>query len=460
MCYSLNSPFPRWNRILISASPLVVVSTLLAAACRAPDPAPLADAELSENITTVVNVRWSEATGTSGVVEYGPTTAYGMEAPARVNDSGEFKADLLGLKPDAQVHFRVVTETADGQLIGGDQSITTGSSPTDLPAVQTELSLPDQVSGGYILTGMFGGGRSGAVVMDTDGDIVWWSLADDRLSVRSILSVDGTSILYNIVSEELETADNALVRAPLDGAAVEHIPAPGHHHDFTELPDGTLAYLAYDIRTIGDEQVFGDRLIEVAPDGTQLEVWNVWDHLEYVPDDGLGPGETWTHANAVDYDPSDDSYYIGMRSLSSIWKVQRSTGASVWELGGDASDFTMDDPAAAFSKQHQFERLSDSMVVFDNATESVGESRAMELRLDEETGTADLIWEYHADPALFCYVLGDVDRLDNGNTLVTFTTAGQIDEVSPNGDLIWRLNTGIGAGMAYTRQVATLYPAE
>jgi Arylsulfotransferase (ASST) len=439
---------------------LLVISLAAAAGCRATPEAPTGNAALSANISTVVNVKWSDPDGSNGIVEYGPTTDYGMEAPARVNDRGGFKADLLGLKPDAEVHFRIIYDSPDGQQVGADQTITTGSSPTDLPAVQTELSLPDQVSDGFILTGMFGGGRSGAVVMDTDGDVVWWSLADDRLSVRSILSVDGSSIIYNIVEQDLDTSGNALVRAPLDGSAVENIPAPGHHHDFTELPDGTLAYIAYDIRTIGGEEVYGDRLIEVAPDGTQTEVFNVWDHLEYVPGGALAAGETWTHANAVDYDPTDDTYYIGLRSFSSIWKVQRSTGEPVWELGGGMSDFEFSDPTDEFYQQHQFERVDDTIVVFDNQSEEVGESRAIELRLDEDNGTADFVWEYEADPALHCYVLGDVDRLDNGNTLVTFTTAGQIDEVSPTGELIWRLNIGIGAGMAYTRQVPSLYPAE
>lgn len=443
-----------------TATQLAGLAASLLVGCQATDATPSAHAQLSENITTVVNIRWSDPGGSNGVVEYGPTADYGMEAPARVNDDGDFKADLLGLKPDAEVHFRVVNDTAAGQRVGPDQTITTGSSPTDLPAVQTDLSLPDQLTGGFILTGMFGGGRSGAVVMDTDGAVVWWSLADDRLSVRSILSVDGSSIVYNIVAQDLETDDNALVRAPLDGGPVEHIPAPGHHHDFTELPDGTLAYLAYDIRVVDGVPVYGDRLIEVARDGVQTEVFNIWDHVDYVPGVDLEAGETWTHANAVDYDPADDTYYIGMRSLSSIWKVQRSTGEPVWQLGGSTSDFTLGDPDDAFVKQHQFERLEDAIVVFDNQSSAVGESRAIELRLDEDAGAADLTWEYTADPALFCYVLGDVDRLDNGNTLVTFTTAGQIDEVSPSGELIWRLNVGIGAGMAYTRQVASLYPTE
>ena len=41
-----------------------------------------------------------------------------------------------------------------------------------------------------------------------------------------------------------------------------------------------------------------------------------------------GPGTTrigWTFANALDYDPVEDAYYLGMRNFSSITKINRAT---------------------------------------------------------------------------------------------------------------------------------------
>ena len=33
----------------------------------------------------------------------------------------------------------------------------------------------------------------------------------------------------------------------------------------------------------------------------------------------------WTFANALDYDPADDAYYLGMRNFSSIARINRQT---------------------------------------------------------------------------------------------------------------------------------------
>jgi hypothetical protein len=46
-----------------------------------------------------------------------------------------------------------------------------------------------------------------------------------------------------------------------------------------------------------------------------------------------------------------------------------------------------------------------------------------------------LIWSY-SEPGAFSMVLGDVQRLPNGNTLVVYSTTGRIHEVSPTGALV------------------------
>ena len=61
---------------------------------------------------------------------------------------------------------------------------------------------------------------------------------------------------------------------------------------------------------------------------------------------------------------------------------------------------------------------------------------------------AEVVWEY-ADPALFARTKGDVDRLDNGNTRITYpdlttTRESLLLEVAPNGDVVWDLRTDPG----------------
>ena len=46
--------------------------------------------------------------------------------------------------------------------------------------------------------------------------------------------------------------------------------------------------------------------------------------------------------------------------------------------------------------------------------------------------------------------MGDVYRLPNGNTLITWSALGQIDEVTPDGEVVWRLRSEIGKGFGFT----------
>ena len=125
-------------------------------------------------------------------------------------------------------------------------------------------------------------------------------------------------------------------------------------------------------------------------------------------------------------------------------------------LGGPHSDFELDTGGAEFSTlQHQFEILDDGIVIFDNR-EADTPSRAVEYALDEATGVATQRWEHISEPPFFCYGMGDVDRLASGDSLITWSTAGVIDEVSPDGEVQWEVQLDLGAGLGYLTVVDTL----
>jgi hypothetical protein len=62
-------------------------------------------------------------------------------------------------------------------------------------------------------------------------------------------------------------------------------------------------------------------------------------------------------------------------------------------------------------------------------------SEAWQYALDTTRMTATATWHYTASGATSS-VLGDVQRLPNGNNLVTFSISGQIHEVDPTGKLV------------------------
>jgi hypothetical protein len=266
---------------------------------------------------------------------------------------------------------------------------------------------------------------------------------------RTQLSSHPPSILYtynNVQGQE----DNSLYRVGFDGEDIEEIPAPYAHHDFVELPDGTLAYLAYDPQVVGREQVLGDRVMERAPDGSTREVWNVWDHFEYTASGPPERGMSWPHGNAIDYLPDEDAYLVGFLTLGSILKIDRSSGEILWVLGGDESDFTVDGSTEIFEHQHQFEQLDDSLLVFVNGgMDPRAESRVVELAFEPGTRAVEELWSYWPDPSVTSTNLGDVHRFASGNALVTFSNAGVIHEVDATGALVWSLTADIGGALSY-----------
>ena len=54
--------------------------------------------------------------------------------------------------------------------------------------------------------------------------------------------------------------------------------------------------------------------------------------------------------------------------------------------------------------------------------------------------TATLVWSASANPSLYTSVMGFAQRLEDGNTLITYGVTRTVQEVDPAGDLLWQLS--------------------
>ena len=251
-----------------------------------------------------------------------------------------------------------------------------------------------------------------------------------------------------------------MIRVSLDGSEVESTPLDLAHHEILEHQDGTVAYLAHDPMEIDGTEVNGDSIQELNPDGSTTVIWSAWDTLDqlaYNPADG-GPNGEWPHANALDYLPEDDAYLVSFLYLDAIVRIDRASGEIDWIMGGDDSDFELASGGTdIFDRTHQMHRLDDSLLVFVNGAQQGGSSYAVEYAMDEQNLEVEPVWEYWSDPDLNCISLGDVHRFDSGNTLITYSYSGQIQEVTPEGEPNWVLSTNAGSVFGYTIPVEDLY---
>ncbi len=421
-------------------------------------------AVISEDIPTVVTATWPVPEGDyeAAWVEYGRGVDTDGMAPATEDGSGRFEAVILGLKPSTDYWLQGVADTPDGPMRSLTTQVTTGAVPTWLPGLEKEAGDETDLSNRFLLTSLVSV-PSAVVIIDSDGDFVWWLAGseEDPPITRARLSHDGESILYlssfpYTLEDEVGLA-RKLVRVSLDGADSETILLEDIHHDFTELPDGTLAVMRRDTRQVGDVQIVGDEVFEIHPDQTTSIAWSMWDEPEMdalvLPDlEGRS-----THGNALDYDADRGVYFVGSRNLHTVFEVDRESAEVVARYGGMYSDFALPNAEDSMTThQHQFHVLDDAIVLFDNGENGAEQSRVVEYALNEESGHAIPSWEYISDPPIYCYAMGDVTRTDDFTTLATWSTAGRIEEVDIDGEALRVYQLDIGAAFGYTTALDTL----
>jgi hypothetical protein len=403
-------------------------------------------ATTSSKIATVGIVEFStDLAGLSKAeIEFGPDTSYGMVAPVDLA-APSYRTLLLGMKQRVEYHFRVVATSSAGTCRSQDQTIMTGSLPNGLPEIEVETEAGGEASiyGGFLITGAYvsGGGGSGspAYIVDKDGDVVWaFNVGSDVTGAR--LSYDGKFMWIN--KANVPSGQANVHRVSMDGMTDEDLSdeMSGLNHELTVLPDESIAYFAYGDNGCDDIKIR-------RPNGM----------VETVINSGTATGGNSCHCNGIDYSAEDNSLVVSELNSNKYFKVKIDDKSLVWVLGGSGTnDFTGD--GATWNRQHGVDVLAaDRLVFFNNNAANMGGSLAVELKLDLTAMTATKEWTYGAMPAITNDIMGDVQRLKNGNTIVAYSTKGVVHEVSADGTLLEEWSWPIGGAFGYVEKRKTLY---
>jgi len=469
-------------------------------------PAPAASAcrfevshELSSAIPTVGIVTWStDLEAVESVrVEFGPDTSYG--STARVDlESSEQRAFLLGLKPSREYHFRVVADNGATSCASEDHSLTTGDIANGLALPSLSTHAAGDVTPGFLLLARYtnagpvgggpvmmpigtagapggmefgeaggpwqemvagaGGAPEGAMIVDPGGDHeswlyvldadaepVWWMTAPISEVSRLLMSDDGQHLFamsLNVAGE----APGHLLKISVDGLDVESIELPNAHHDFTLTPDGDIVF----IQKSADDC---DEIVKRSSDGSFSTIYRVAD--AFGGDLSGGHSGDRCHTNSIHYNAEDDSFTFSVLNMNCYVKVSAS-GELQWVLGGDFSDFSGD--GAEWDREHGHHWLGDDrLLLFSNGSPADDGSLAFEVELDHDAGVATRVFRYEGGES--SAVLGDVQRLPNGNTLIAYSTAGVIHEVDPAGALLREIRWPLGSAFGYVNHRSSLYAA-
>jgi hypothetical protein len=391
----------------------------------------VSSAELAEKIQTVGIIEWSsDLAGITGArIEFGLDTSYGMSAPVDLT-AANYRTLLLGMKQRTTYHFRVVASNGTGECAGPDATIETGGLTNGLPQLDINTPQPDKRAGGFVITGQYttAGGTNPAYIFDADGDIVWaYGVNREVTGVR--MSYDGKHMWINAANVPAQ-AGASVRRVSMDGSMDENLTQQftGQNHQMTILPDETVAFYAYGENGCDDVK-------ERAPNGMVKTIVNAAD--------AHGAGGP-CHLNTIQYSPEDDTLVFSDLDNDNITKVTR-TGQTVWVLSGPTNDFTGD--GSSWDTQHGIHVLGeDRLLIFNNASRQSG-SHAIEILLNLQSMTATEEWSF-TDSGLYNQVMGDVQRLPNGNTLVAYSTTGVLLQVDANSQVVdewtWPLQGAFG----------------
>ena len=384
-------------------------------------------------------------------------TLDGAEQVVQATPDGEdFTAWIPDLPPLTRIRYA---------LWEGDRRVCEDEAETENTAQVSGLSVIESGAGASWerLALLRVGEDSALVVVDRQGQLRWHHVVqDEAVGVTAMQVEPGAGLRYNTLDPERARDLGTVQAVGWDGVPGAALRTPGAHHTFTLLPDGTVAFLAVDIRDWTDpatgttEPVVGDALWEVAPDGTLRQVFTIWDHAEPAVhsgwDSGFYPeGRDWTHGNGVSYSAARDSYLISLGNIDTVYEIDRTTGAVKMKI--DPVSWSVEGPVFGFPHAPSW-TPEGTLLLFSYQGMTAG---AIEYAVDAEARTREAVWWRQRDGITITF-MGSARRLAGGNTLISYGAFGLLEEVTPAGAVVMYMRSGLGEWFGAADVVDGGYP--
>jgi hypothetical protein len=390
---------------------------------------------MSDKIPTVGIIEWSTDLPSvdSATIQFGLDTNYGLTAPVDLTEMN-YRTLLLGMKTSHTYHFRVVALSGGKQCTSTDDTVETGPPPNGLAMPTVVTNAPDKLYGGYMVTARWGMNNGGpAMILDADGDLVWWYPVEDDV-IRARFSYDGKRMWIRNTSE----ADGGgwVRRITLDGLNEEKWDLTHTTHDLAVLPDGDVGLISHASNGCWE-------IMEFNP--TTQALTSIFNPTQ-------AHGSTMCQVNYLAYYQGDDSFFISDYRQSTVIKISRK-GDLKWVLNGTNSTIS----GTNWQGQHGIHALGpDHLLVFSNRGEP-GDTTSIvyELQVDETNKTAQTLFRY--DGGVSTAFGGDVQRLDNGNTLITYSVSGVIQELDSSWNVLQSFTFPINGSLSYMEKRRSLY---
>jgi Arylsulfotransferase (ASST) len=332
----------------------------------------------------------------------------------------------------------------------------------DLTPVAVDMTKrPSHTAHGYIFTAPWRGPlQSGPMVLDSNGGLIWFKALPSGMiaSDVQVQTLNGKPVLT--WWQGYFGADFGWGEDVINDTAYHQIGAvragnglSADLHEFELTPQGT-ALIAVEYPVVWDASqihqsthaVVFDSVVQEIDIKTGLVLFQ-WDSLDHVPladsytKFPTGRPYDFFHLNGIGQD-DDGNLLISGRSVSALYKVNHTTGAVMWQLGGKRSSFKFGANASfAFAHDPRVRAKNDAEVsTFDNGAGLYNvhkQSRALWLNLNFKTMTATHAREIDHSPSLLAIYGGSVQQLYNGDTFVGWGQKPYFSEYNSKGQLLF-----------------------
>ena len=399
--------------------------------------------QVSTAIPTVGIVTWSATSEIQQAeIQFGPAGgALTMKAPVDLAEPN-YRTLLLGMKSESDYQFQIVAQAGGQSCTSETYTLTTGAAPNDVPRVTPMVQQADKAAAGFFVTVNYSRGGY-AFIFDADGDPVWWSEGSpgnkpEPSGVR--MDFEGKAI-WTVTGNPTASGNGLIRRTSMDGSDVQDLDSVDAHHDLAPLPGGSVAALIHSGGNCAS-------IIEVHPDMSVTDL---------IPDvSAIYTPVMQCHPNAILYHPEDESFTVSDRNPNLYVKVSK-TGDIHWQFGGN-------NPLGphiqeSWNVNHGHHLLANGNFLFFNnngrgGVGSAAQSPVWEFSMNVDGLSATELWHYVSNNN--SAALGDVQRLYNGNTLITYSISGVVHEVDEGGQLVRSFQT---ESLGYMMHRESLYGA-
>jgi len=367
---------------------------------------------------------------------------------------GTVRIPALGLRASTRYSVTVEAVGRGGTTRSERMDVETGALPESLRGMRLAVTGAP-VAGYTLVVPVYFANSPGAtmVAFDGAGELRWYRFfPGEGRSIEAKQQQNGHFTVYAGNSTGNQAEAGRFVEVTSSGEEVRsyQVSAPAYldpHEILLSVQDSavTAAHMftyeirPYDLSAVGgpvDAPVALHSIVRHGRSGAREFIWNAADYFNAT--DWVGEiSDDLVHANSLEID-RDGNYVASFQKVDQIAKIDSRTGAMLWRFGGKRNQFTLlDDPLGGFQGQHSARVVPNgNILLFDNRNRSGG-GRAVEYQLNVAARTARLVWEYKPTPEIPSDIMGSVQRLASGNTVVGFGTAGQVTEVDAGRRPVW-----------------------